>query len=205
MKKVFLSLSLLAGLSYAAQAQGIKYGVKAGASLTNFTGSDTGDAKNIFGFHGGLVANFAVNDAFSIQPEVLYSMKGAKLEESLGMGYTVKSTVRLHYIDVPVLARVNAGGLFFELGPQVGFLAAAKQKNEITGGPLGSSSDNDIKSGIKRVDFGYAAGLGYQLSNGPGIGLRYNGGFSDISKNSGSLAVRNSAFQLYLSFMLGSK
>ena len=208
MQKVLLSLGLLVSISFAAQAQSATFGIKAGASLTNFTGSNTSDAKNIFGFNGGLVANFAINDAFSIQPEVLYSMKGAKAEQSTSFGgvtYSDKLTSRLHYIDVPVLARVNAGGLFFELGPQIGFLVAAKQKEEISGGTGAGTYDNDVKDQLKTVDFGYAAGLGYQLSNGPGIGLRYNGGFSDVNKNSGSTALRNSAFQLYVSFMFGGK
>ena len=131
-------------------------------------------------------------------------MKGAKGETSV-LGYTTKVTSRLHYIDVPVLARVNAGGLFFELGPQVGFLVAAKQKTENSGGALVGTYNVDIKDRVKTVDFGYAAGLGYQVSNGPGIGLRYNGGFTNTRNDAGSLAVRNSAFQLYLSFMFGGK
>ncbi|RZK26351.1 MAG: PorT family protein [Hymenobacter sp.] len=135
-------------------------------------------------------------------------MKGAKSEQSASLGgvtYSDKVTARLHYIDVPVLARVNAGGLFFELGPQVGFLVAANRKEEISGGIGAGTYNDDVKSDLKSVDFGYAAGLGYQLSNGPGIGLRYNGGFSDTNKESGSSAVRNSAFQLYVSFMFGGK
>ncbi|RZK32907.1 MAG: PorT family protein [Hymenobacter sp.] len=214
MQKALLSVGLLASVSFAAQAQSARFGIKAGASLTNVTGNNTEDAKNLFGFHGGLVANLAINDAFSIQPELLYSMKGAKAEESSSFGgvtYSDKVTSRLHYIDVPVLARINAGGLFFELGPQIGFLIAAKQKEEISGGIGSGTYNTDIKDQIRTVDFGYAAGLGYQLSNGPGIGLRYNGGFSDTNKNStsgsssGSSAVRNSAFQLYLSYMFGGK
>ena len=151
------------------------------------------------------MANFALNDAFSIQPEVLYSMKGNKTERSY-TGYTDKLTTRLHYIDVPVLARVNAGGLFFELGPQVGFIVAAKQKGESSGPGTSTTFDQNIKSRVASVDFGYAAGLGYQLSNGPGIGLRYNGGFIDTKNPSSSgSAVRNSAFQLYLSYMFVDK
>lgn len=210
MQKVLLSLGLLVGVSFAAQAQSASFGVKAGVSLTNVTGDNTQDVKNLVGFHGGLVANFAVNDVFSIQPELLYSMKGAKVEESTSLGgttYSDKITSRLHYIDVPVLARVNAGGLFFELGPQVGFLVAAKQKQEVSGGIGSGTYDTDIKDQLRTVDFGYVAGLGYQVSNGPGIGLRYNGGFSDTNKSSSSnsSAVRNSAFQLYVSFMFGGK
>jgi hypothetical protein len=130
-------------------------------------------------------------------------MKGSKAEASY-TGYSNKTTSRLHYIDVPVLARVNAGGLFFKLGPQVGFLVAAKQKIEVTGTGAGTI-DQDFKDRVRTVDFGYAAGLGYQLSNGPSIGLRYNGGFIDTKSPSSSAAVRNSAFQLYVSYMFGGK
>jgi hypothetical protein len=203
MQKIIFSLLLAASAATAAQAQIASFGVKAGASLTNFTGSGVGSTKNLFGFHGGLAANFALNDAFSIQPEVLYSMKGAKTEASY-TGYSNKISSRLHYIDVPVLARVNAGGLFFELGPQIGFLVAAKQNVEVTGVGAGTF-DQDLKDRVRTVDFGYAAGLGYQLSNGPGIGLRYNGGFIDTKNPSSSSATRNSAFQLYLSYMFGGK
>jgi hypothetical protein len=107
-------------------------------------------------------------------------------------------------INVPVLTRVNADGLFFELGPQVGFLIAAKQKREVSGVGAGTFED-ELKSCVRTVDFGYAAGLGYQLSNGPGIGLRYNGGFIDAKNPSSSSAARNSAFQLYLTYMFSGK
>ena len=203
MKKTVLFLTIALGAAGAAQAQSISYGVKAGASLTNFTGKGVEDAKNKFGFIGGLVANFAVNDIFSVQPEVLFSMKGAKAEAQLTGSPTVTRKVKLSYIDVPVLAHINAAGLFFELGPQIGFLASAKGTLEAQG----QSFTQDIKDEVKNVDFGYAAGLGYQMKNGPGVGLRYNGGFTDLSKDvtTNDGAVRNSAFQLYLTYMFGGK
>lgn len=58
-----------------------------------------GGAKNRFGFHEGLVANLAANDTFSIQLQVFYSMKGAKLGDSVSGGsitYNEKTTSRLH-------------------------------------------------------------------------------------------------------------
>lgn len=195
MQKVLLSLGLLASISFAAQAQSIKYGVKAGASLTTLTGSDSDGAKNKFGFNGGVLANFGINDLFSIQPEVLYSMKGAKVDGT-------DAHLNLNYIDVPVLVKVATGatGLFFELGPQVGFLASAKAKN--------NSVSVDVKDNAKNVDFGYAAGLGFQAASGPMVGLRYNGGFTSIGKNNNgytSSDAKNSAFQLYVGFMFGGK
>lgn len=202
MKKTFLSLALALGVASAAQAQSATFGIKAGGSLTNYTGKGSDGANYKFGFHGGFIANFAANEAFSIQPELLYSMKGAKGTETIS-GYTVTSKVTTHYIDVPVLAHINAGGLFFELGPQVGFLVAANGSQEANG----QSVSADIKDQLKTVDFGYAAGLGYQMANGPGIGLRYNGGFIDVNKNNSNSdnATRNGAFQLYVSYMFGGK
>jgi hypothetical protein len=184
-----------------ARAQSAHFGVKASASLTNYTGKGVDRADNKSGFHGGLVANFAVNDVFSIQPELLYSMKGAKTDINF-LGTSVNYKETLHYIDVPVLVHINAGGLFFELGPQIGFLVAARGAIDANG----QSGAVDIKLDFNTVDFGYAGGLSYQVANGPGIGLRYNGGFTDIYKgNNGNSTTHNSAFQLYLTYMFGGK
>lgn len=203
MKKILLSSALLALAATAAQAQSATFGIKAGASLTNAVGG-TSDFKNKFGFHGGFVANLPLSDMFSIQPEVLYSMKGYKFDGADPlMGAPLRSTQTLHYIDVPVLARLNTGGLFFEAGPQIGYLVAAKFSSD--GNANLPSASYSSRNGYKKVDFGYAAGLGYQLPGGPGIGLRYNGSFNNFTKFYDVGGVRNSAFQLYLSYMLGGK
>lgn len=204
MKKTFLALALTLGVAGAAQAQSARFGVKAGASLTSVTGKDSDGAKSKFGFNGGVMANFALNDMFSIQPEVLYSMKGAKSDDGSDL------RTNLNYIDVPVLAKVSTGatGLFFELGPQIGFLASAKNKD--------NNNSVDVKDAFSSVDFGYAAGLGFQSAGGAMVGLRYNGGFTNIGKSYtystpfGSVTTdasntKNSAFQLYVGFLFGGK
>lgn len=192
MKKLVLSLALIAGISATANAQA-RIGLKAGGSLTNLVGSDVNSAANKFGFHGGLVANLAFGDALSVQPEVLFSMKGYQSPNSS------KDKVNLTYIDVPVMLQYNADGLFFEAGPQLGFLASAK----VTDG----TNNRDIKSAFNSVDFGYAVGLGYKLETGPMVGLRYNGGITSAFKDVAGTTVkaRNSAFQLYVGYMLGGK
>ncbi len=201
MKKTLCATVLLAVAATAAQAQSPSFGIKAGASLTNF--ADRGSFKNKLGFNGGFVANLPVSDVFSIQPELLYSMKGYKFSADDGFGTQVDGRKTLHYIDVPVLARINAGGLFFEAGPQFGYLVAAKFAQDGSANfPAGGYS---VRRDYKALDFGYAAGLGYQLPAGPGIGLRYNGGIRKINESSGGQSVRNSAFQLYLTYMFGGK
>ena len=201
MKKIILSLGLLAGISATAQAQAT-FGLKAGATLTNFMGDDVSDdSDNKLGFLVGGVANFAVNDMFSVQPEVLFSQKGAQSDAG---DETAK--FNLNYVDVPVMVKVSTGdngsGLFFELGPQFGFLVSSKAT-------LGDESE-DIE-GLNKFDFGYAAGLGYQLEGGLNFGLRYNGGITNVYKEVDVLGTavqakaRNSAFQLSVGYMFGGK
>ncbi len=149
-----------------------------------------------------MLANFAVNDMFSIQPEVLYSNKGFNIKDS---GDDARFAI--NYIDVPVLAKVATGatGLFFELGPQVGFRTAADIKN--------SSISLSASDAVKSVDVGYVGGLGFQTESGAMIGLRYNGGFTNVAKDNGTIAGlatgggegKNSAFQLYVGFLFGGK
>jgi hypothetical protein len=201
MKKTIFLLALGLGASTAAQAQyrgrggNVSLGIKAGASLTNFVGADAKDGlgrsyENRFGFHAGVFANIGFAKLFAFQPELLYSQKGMKVKD-------IDSGVRMHYLDVPLAFHVNTDGFFFEAGPQVGFLLAAKSE-------LGSASV-DINS-YKTVDVGYLAGLGYQLKHGLGVGLRYNGAFTNFPEANtvGNLNLqsraRNSALQLYATY-----
>ena len=201
MKKTLYVLALVAGLASTAQAQrsNVSLGLKAGGTLSNLVGADADGYKNLFGFHAGIFANLGITDMVAFQPELLYSQKGAKQpipnEEDV--------TRRFHYVDVPLAFHVNADGLFFEAGPQVGFLVAAQSKFR--------STSTDIKDNYNTVDFGYLAGLGYQRKEGLGIGLRYNGAFTNVRKEitianvSFQDRARNSAFQLYLTYSFNGR
>ena len=196
MKKIFCTLALLAGLSSAARAQSdVSLGLKAGASYGSFVGSNAGERDGLFGFQAGVFANIGISRMLAFQPELLYSQKGAKVKN------TTDVRTRLNYLDVPLAFHVNADGLFFEAGPQVGFLLAAKSE--------AGNTAVDVKSATNTVDFGYLFGLGYQRKTGPGIGLRYNGGLTNIPKSYtvGSVTtqdkIRNSVFQLYLTYSFG--
>ena len=193
MKKIILSLGLLAGVAGAANAQEARFGVKAGVNLANVTGSDGPNKKNLVGATAGVMADFSFSDLISLHPEVLFSQKGVKFEASNNT-----AQVRTTYIDVPLLLRVKADGLFFEAGPQLGFLAA--QKTEINGTTISTSTD-----GTRKVDVGYIAGVGYQLPQGLELGVRYNGGISDLSDPSGSSKSRNSVFQFQVGYLFGGK
>ena len=197
MKKFILSLGLLAGVAGVANAQEARFGVKAGVNLASITGDNTNGIKNTVGASVGVMADISFSDLISFHPELLFSQKGAKQEDS---GFKVDT--RLNYIDLPLLLRVKADGLFFEAGPQVGFLASHKTEATYNGSTIGSSSSTD---GIRKVDVGYIAGVGYQLPQGLELGLRYNGGISDLSDPSGSSKSRNSVFQFQVGYLFGGK
>lgn len=194
----------MAGLAGTAQAQSnVSLGLKAGVSLSNLAGADAKAYENLVGFHAGVFANIGITSMFAFQPELLYSQKGAKLPLIGISGAAGDLTQRFHYLDVPLAFHVNANGLFFEAGPQVGFLIAAQSKY--------NSTSTDVKDSYNTVDFGYVAGLGYQRKSGLGIGLRYNGAFTNVRKSLdfGNTTyqdrTRNSAFQLYLSYSFNGR
>lgn len=199
MKKVILSLGLLAGMAGVANAQEARFGIKAGVGLATVTGDGVSgtNKKNLVGAQAGIMADISFSDLISFHPELLYSQKGFRYES--GSNY-IQS--RLSYIDLPLLLRVKADGLFFEAGPQVGFLAG--QKNEVSF-PGFASGSNTSTDGTRKVDVGYIAGVGYQLPQGLEIGIRYNGGISDVDDPSGSSAIRNSVFQFQVGYLFGGK
>ena len=193
MKKIILSLCLLAGVTGVSNAQQVRFGVKAGINLSNVTGFDVDNKKNLVGLAAGVMADFSFSDLISLHPEVLFSQKGVKYDSGSN-----SAQIRLNYIDVPVLLRVKADGLFFEAGPQLGFLGG--QKTEVNGNTVSTTIN-----GLRKVDVGYIAGVGYQLPQGLELGVRYNGGISDVNDPSISTKSRNSVFQFQVGYLFGGK
>lgn len=220
-KTAFVLASLLTAAAFAssdAYAQGVRLGIKGGANLSNLSGDLINEDayENKYGFHGGLMLNVGlIGDGFlSIQPEVLFSQKGYKYadqEFTLGnQNYSYKGTQTYNYIDVPLLLKVNAGGLFFEAGPQYSYLLNVKGNSErrLNNSTTYTSVDRNLDN-ARRHEIGYAAGLGFQTNMGLLLGLRYNGAFTDFAKNGYRedelRNARNSVFQLSLGYLIPSR
>lgn len=193
MKKFLLGMALAAAAG-SASAQDIKLGLKIGPTLSSVVGKDSDPARYRVGLNGGVTANFAFTELLSFQPEVLYSLKGYRYELN-----PIEGDVRHHYVDVPLLVRLDADGPFFELGPQLGFLVKATQEPD-------NAPAFERTNDYKQTDVGGIVGVGYQADNGLSLGLRYNAGFTDLIKGSGGNSgnvIRNSAFQLQLGYRMG--
>ncbi|WP_022823770.1 porin family protein [Hymenobacter norwichensis] len=200
MKNILLPLSLLASIT-AAQAQsanggGTRFGLKVGVVAATLAGDNKdfeGNVQNRFGFQAGVTTTttLGVGGLFELHPELLYSQRGYQIEDV--------SKTTYHNIDLPLLARINAAGLVFEAGPQIGYLFARKTKFENS-----SMADVTTRGQLNKLQFGYIVGVGYQLESGPNVGIRYNGGITKLYDGDAALAggnsIRNSVFQFQLGF-----
>lgn len=165
MKKIILSVLAVMAFGFT-NAQSTRFGVKGGLNLSTFVGGDVENAKSLVGFHVGGFAEIKVVDKFFIQPELLYSAQGTKIDGVLGDDYDVK----LNYLNIPVLAKYYIVDKFsVEAGPQLGVLLSAKLEGD------------DVKKETRSVDFGFNVGAGYNFTDNLSIGLRYTIGLSPIS------------------------
>ncbi|HEY8894328.1 MAG TPA: porin family protein [Niastella sp.] len=179
-----------------------KFGIKGGVNLTNMFVDDVSDENMKVGFNAGFFAKLPVTRGFSIQPELLYTSKGAKEKYNNIIQGEGEYRFNLNYIELPVLAVINVAKNFnIHAGPYVSYLAAANIKNLHEDHSQDEIAELDADN-FNRFDYGLVGGLGIDISNFT-IGARYNYGLREVGK-SGSLAgqvtkdSRNSAISLYI-------
>ena len=207
MKKIIFAAATLFFFGVT-QAQKVKFGIKAGVniatqriSLTEYSGVSyvKGD---VVGANVGFFADIKVVPKLFFQPELLYSMEGAKLTLSVIGSGSAEETVRLNNINVPLTFKYYVTNDFnLQAGPQIGFLMGATDKivSNIQG--LASSS-TDSKSSYNNLDFGLNFGLGYDFTKNISLCGRYNLGLSDLEKNvpAGYTASKSRVLSFSLSY-----
>lgn len=179
----------------------LKIGIKGGVNFTNMYVDDVEDENMKIGFNLGLFAKLPVTRGLSIQPEILYSVKGSKVTYDLGVLGSNEYRFNLNYVEVPVLAVINVAKNFnLQAGGYAGYLAQANIKRE-KDGPNDQIADLN-EDNFNRFDYGLVGGLGIDVESVT-IGARYNYGLREIGKadNFGSRALKNSknsAISLYV-------
>lgn len=200
---------LIAGTQLNAQindSDGAQFGVKGGVNFSNMYTDDVDDENVLTSFHAGVFVNLPVSDLFSIQPEVLYSRKGAELTYD-NVFATGSAKFNLNYIEVPVLLKINlTENLNLQAGPYFAYLIDSKITNEGNGAfDFESDLDNDD---FNKFDAGIVAGIGLDFDSF-GIGARYSYGLSPIGKERTIAGEtfrvpdsKNSTISLYLALKL---
>ena len=181
-----------------------KFGIKGGLNLTSLYVDDVSKEHMKAGFNAGIFAKLPVTKGFSIQPELLYSVKGAKDTYSNFVQGDGEYRFNLGYMELPVLAVVNITQNFnIHAGPYVGYLVSANVKDVNSNGSIEGASDLKADN-FNRWDVGLAGGVGFDISAFT-LGARYNYGLSNIGK-SGSLSgdltknSKNAGLSIYVGF-----
>lgn len=189
MKRLLVAAFLL--VSATGFAQTFQLGIKGGVNISNFTGGDFKDLdkKSLVGFHAGGFVSFFLGDHFAIQPEVLFSSQGAKLDNAGD-----EQNLRVSYVNVPVLLKYRfTGGFYLEAGPQIGFKVSE------------DTDDMTISDFAKSTDLSIAGGLGFHSNMGLGVGARYTAGVSKVGDfNAGDFDpdFKNGVLQISLFYTL---
>lgn len=175
-----------------------EFGVKGGLNMSNLYTDDADDENVLFGFNAGVYATLPVSDFIAIQPELLFTTRGSKLEynNALAQG-NVK--LKLNYIELPLLVRVNITKNFnIHAGGYASYMVSAKS----TGDGDFEFEDQYDTDDFNKFDAGLAAGIGVDF-NPISVGLRYNYGLTTIQKDGDdSSDLKNSNLSLYLSYKL---
>ena len=205
MKRIFTLVVLAVAMTMTVQAQGIKFGVKAGLNITKMSISkDVFDSKtkNKAGFFVGPTLKLSLPMGFGADIAALYDERSANVEfESSSTSYSVladehqsssNETIKQKSIQVPVNLRYNIGlssmaGIYLAVGPQFGFPVADKVfKTEF--------GEYRLKDANLSVNFGAGLSLMGHLE----VGFTYNlaagksGEFTSIK----DIDTHNNAWQI---------
>jgi hypothetical protein len=100
--------------------------------------------------------------------------------------------LRLSYLSVPVLFRVNLGPVYVEAGPQVSVLVQGRQVGTMVNSAWATyreDMDQTVTSNYQRFDVGPCLGVGVKLPAGLGLSLRAYQGLVNLGQEQRYLAV----------------
>jgi hypothetical protein len=186
MKKVVFALLAIVAFSQGAAAQTQIYiEPKAGPTFTTIRFGQNDNVHSRTGYMAGAGVNISLDSDrfFSIQPEILYFQKGARLTQ-----VPVYNNVEyiLNYLEVPVLGRLSFGGrtlrAFVNAGPYAAYALDGRNKAgdndfDITFARTGEADFNN------RFDYGlqFGGGAGFRVGLGEiTLGVRYGLGLANL-------------------------
>lgn len=153
------------------------YGIKFGANFAKSSGNFATTPSYKTAFSVGAFSVYNLSDQFSIQPELLYSIKGYKLD---GKDFQVDAT--FEYLELPLLAKFlvsNTNTLLISLllGPSVSYNLDAKFTTKIPGASFSGKIPN-----FNTLDFGAIVGFSILFPVNEGnivFDARYNLGLTN--------------------------
>lgn len=185
----------------------LKFGFKGGVNFSNLYTDNVDDNNVLTGFNAGIFAKFELTESLAIQPELLYTTKGAELKYNNAF-VNGTSTFRMNYVEVPVLLVVNLTNNFnIHAGPYFAYLVDGKATNDAKG-TLFDIENNLKNEDYNKFDTGLSVGVGFDTDQ-IGFGVRYNYGLQKVGKERNFLGTnyafpdgKNSVINLYVSYSI---
>lgn len=153
-----------------------------GLNLSTFTAETSYKIKT--GLHGGLIAEYYINEEWSIRSGVLYDALGAEDD--------FDNIDKLNYFNVPLNAGWHFGknyNWYLNFGLSLAFLSDAESE-------LSDGSEVDINDSVNNFDFGLSLGIGYKFYVSEKLSLflevqNYNGILDIINEEEFPVDLRN--------------
>lgn len=196
MKKLFLSVAtaLLSTASYAqTSATTVSIVPKVGINFANI--SNSGSDGHRTGLALGAELECKLSKLVGISAGALYSQQGSKCEVATTVGTADDGTLRLDYINIPILANVYVTK---RLTAKVGVQPAFKVNSSVKA-TVGNASATEDVDGFNAVDFAIPVGLSYEYRNVV-VDARYNIGITKIVDGYGTRKAKNNVLQLTLGY-----
>ena len=116
MKTKLISLGIACLFFLSSFAQGINFGVKAGASMNKITGK-TFKEEFSFGYHAGGFVIIKLSKKIGIQPEVLFNQVNVDTSSNFSSVYQFNhiNNIKLGYLSIPLLFNFNLA-LIYSIG-----------------------------------------------------------------------------------------
>lgn len=159
----FLLCAHFIATAMAVSAQDVLFGIKGGVNGARFSENLNVDAALRWGPQIGIF----MNNRKGLQAELNFSSFGQRNNVVSGSGTKVgETTVRSSYVTLPILGEIGKKAFRIHVGPQVGFLLAAKETGTISG----QTVNDNLSEEAKPIDIGLCAGFSLHPSENTSIG-----------------------------------
>jgi hypothetical protein len=174
----------------------IRVGPMIGINNATFRGDDAEDAGSRTSFLLGGFLSFRLNRQFALEPELLYTRKGAEttFEDLTG-------TLALDYIQLPILAQIRFPSPnwtpYILVGPGFAFRTRCRVSVESQGVEI-SDDCSGADVGVSDSDISLIGGLGIEVQDFS-VSLRYDHGLSRLP-DTGTDNVYNQTFSITFAY-----
>jgi len=183
-----------------AQNSTARAGIKGGLNVSNLYSNEINDQNARYGFNVGVYGQFLSTETFAIQPELLFTTKGNRVDYNSALGsQTIK--FNMNYLELPLVAVFKLGkSAEIHAGGYAGYLL---NTNVNYSGAISNGTDQIDRDQFKHGDAGLVGGFGLNFG-AVQVGARYNLGLVEIANTNNSRNVlgdsKNSCASLYLAF-----